>query len=465
MIRSRTKGLLNAYIIAQSLALVASFWGYLFALDLALGMDLSFRRYVSYSLITLFGLLIHLFGIDLTSTNLLVRDGIRSMRLAVRQAAYVFGTLLFMVLLTKDVTISRLFVVTYIPILIGTFFAINVFVPRWLGQFFFSGRRQTRTILIGDPERIRRIRPWLHDVQNYGIEVIGVVTDANRKTSYRLPVLGRVSELSSLLQTHEVHSVLLLEIPEDRREINRILEACEGAGARFAAVNSLAEVFQHSLRYFHQFGFDFVSLREEPLEDPISRLGKRLSDIIISLPVVLFVLPVLAGLVACIHRRHSPGPLFFRQLRTGIRNQPFEILKFRTMNPHNDDPVRQASASDPRVFPGGQFLRRSSIDEFPQFLNVLRGEMSIVGPRPHMLKHDEQFSAILSSYHVRSFVKPGLTGLAQVRGYRGEAKAKDAIASRIECDIEYIERWSPLLDALIIAKTAWQVIRPPKSAY
>ncbi len=230
-------------------------------------------------------------------------------------------------------------------------------------------------------------------------------------------------------------------------------------------MNSLAEIFQHSLRYFHQFGYDFVGLREEPLEDPISRLSKRLFDVAISLPVVLFVLPVLAAFVSLVHRRHSPGPLLFRQLRTGIRNQPFEILKFRTMTLSNDDPARQATAQDTRIFRGGKFLRRTSIDEFPQFLNVLRGEMSLVGPRPHMLKHDEQFAAVFRSYHVRSLVKPGLTGLAQVRGFRGEAKSNEDVTRRVQCDIEYIERWSPLLDAVIIFKTAWQVIRPPKTAY
>ncbi len=233
MIRSRTKGLLNAYIIVQSLALLVSFWTYLFALDAVLGMELNLPRYLSYSLITLFGLLIHLFGLDLTSTNLLVQDVVQSMRLAVRQGAYVFGALLFMLLVTKDVGISRLFILTYLPILIGTFFVINRFVPRWLSQFFFAGRRLTRTALIGEPERVRHLRPWLHAVQDYGIEVVGLVTEAERKTSYRVPVLGKPADLTSILRTHEVHSVLLLEIPEDRRELTAIIEACERAEPGF----------------------------------------------------------------------------------------------------------------------------------------------------------------------------------------------------------------------------------------
>ncbi len=465
MIRSRTKGLFNAYILAASLALFGSFWLYLMALDLVLGMELDYSRYFSYSLIALFGLLIHLFGMDLTSTNLLTRDILQASRLAIRQTVNVFGALLFMFLITKDTGISRLFLLTYLPVLVVSLFLINALVPRWLCQFFFSGRRLTRTLLIGPPNRVRHIQRWLKVVENYGVEAVGLVTSAPRKSSYGLPIVGRVADLPAILREYRVDSVLLLEIPEDRAQLNHILATTESAGARLSAVNSLSEVFQHSLRYFHHFGFDFVTLREEPLEDPISRLSKRFSDIVISLPIVLLVLPVLAAIVALIHRRNAPGPLLFRQTRTGIRNQPFEILKFRTMTPINDDPARQACESDPRIFRGGNFLRRTSIDEFPQFLNVLRGEMSVVGPRPHMLKHDEEFAEVFHSYHVRSYVKPGLTGLAQIRGFRGEAKNTDDIRNRVECDIEYIERWSPLVDAYIIAKTASQIIKPPKTAY
>lgn len=466
MIRSRTKGLFNAYIMAQSLALLGSFWGYLFFLNLAFDLHLDGARYFSYALIALFGLLIHLFGIDLTATNLLATDPIRAVRLSIRQTTYVGGALMFMLLLTKDTHISRLFLFSYLPLLAGTIFAVNLLVPHWLCRFFFSGRHKTSTLLIGSPDQVEHLHGWLRIVRNYGVEVIGVLCKSERRSVvHGVTVLGTPDDLADVLQNLSVHSVLLMEIPEDRQELTRILETCEGAGARLSAVNSLSEVFQHSLRYFHHFGFDFVSLREEPLQDPISRLAKRALDVVIALPIVIFILPILALLVALIHRRHSSGPLFFRQTRTGINDQPFEILKFRTMAVENDNPARQAEESDGRIFRGARFLRRTSIDEFPQFLNVLRGDMSVVGPRPHMLEHDEQFATVFRAYHVRSYIKPGVTGLAQIRGYRGEARTDDAIRQRVECDIDYIERWSPILDLLIIVKTVWQVIHPPKSAY
>jgi lipopolysaccharide/colanic/teichoic acid biosynthesis glycosyltransferase len=157
--------------------------------------------------------------------------------------------------------------------------------------------------------------------------------------------------------------------------------------------------------------------------------------------------------------------LFFRQWRSGLQNRPFQILKFRTMHCENDDPTRQAGKNDARVYAFGRFLRRTSLDEFPQFINVLMGDMSLVGPRPHMVEHNEKFEKILQSYNVRSLVKPGITGLAQIRGYRGEARTDDDIRSRVECDIEYIERYSLFLDIYILLRTGLQVLLPPKSAY
>jgi putative colanic acid biosynthesis UDP-glucose lipid carrier transferase len=319
--------------------------------------------------------------------------------------------------------------------------------------------------LIGPPAKVRRVRRWLKVVEDYGVEAVGLVTDSKQKSSFGIPVVGTPGDLPAILRSHSIHSVLLLEIPTNQSDLSGIVEACESAGTRLSAVNTLADSFMHSLRYFQHFGIDFVSLREEPLEDPLSRIAKRVVDIAISLPVVGLILPPLALFTAILHRVQSPGPLFYRQTRTGIRNERFEILKFRSMIATPGDEARQATEHDERLFPGARFLRRSSIDEFPQFLNVLRGDMSLVGPRPHMLEHDEKFAAIFRSYHVRSYVKPGLTGLAQIRGYRGEAKSDVDIKNRIECDIDYIERWSLILDLLIIVKTVWQIPFPPKTAY
>ena len=189
-------------------------------------------------------------------------------------------------------------------------------------------------------------------------------------------------------------------------------------------------------------------------------------DICISLPVVLFVLPWMCLIVKIITSRQSPGPMFFKQERSEQKGQRFLIYKFRTM--HLSDPSRegeQAKPGDDRIFAFGQLMRRTSIDEFPQFINVLMGQMSAIGPRPHLLQHDDDFSEQVNVYRTRHFVKPGITGLAQCKGFRGEVTELALIEERVRYDLEYIQCWSFWLDVWILCKTVVQIFFPPKTAY
>jgi lipopolysaccharide/colanic/teichoic acid biosynthesis glycosyltransferase len=194
-------------------------------------------------------------------------------------------------------------------------------------------------------------------------------------------------------------------------------------------------------------------------------MGKRVFDIVVSLAVITTVLLPLMVVVACIHRRYARGPLFFRQDRLGENGKVFEVIKFRTMKVNNDCEDRQASSADPRIFRGGGRLRKLSIDEFPQFLNVLRGDMSVVGPRPHLEIHERRFEQFYERYGMRRFVKPGVTGLAQIRGYRGEVKNPKDIRGRGRYDLIYVRNWSLALDFKIVLLTAMQVVRPHDNAY
>lgn len=194
---------------------------------------------------------------------------------------------------------------------------------------------------------------------------------------------------------------------------------------------------------------------------PARSAAKRLLDVSLALMVLTIGLPLLL-LIALLIRLDSPGPALFRQTRGGLGGQPFMIYKFRTMRVLEDQgPVTQAQRGDPRITKLGAFLRRTSLDEVPQILNVLKGDMSIVGPRPHAIGHDTQYRALLFSYTRRMAVKPGLTGMAQVRGFRGETRNLDAMAQRIHWDLAYIDRWSLALDLQLIAAT---VIRVPFDA-
>ena len=194
----------------------------------------------------------------------------------------------------------------------------------------------------------------------------------------------------------------------------------------------------------------------------MSRIVKRTIDLFFSIPVVIFVLPPLCLVVKIFQAIQSPGPLFQRQTRAGAAKRPFRIFKFRTMRVDQGDAAsKQATAGDPRIYPMGRILRKTSLDEIPQFLNVFFGDMSVVGPQPYTVIHNRKFSEIMDQYHVRTFAKPGITGLAQTNGFRGEAKNQEDVIQRSKLDIEYIENWSLPLDFLIIFKALIQLFKAP----
>ena len=203
---------------------------------------------------------------------------------------------------------------------------------------------------------------------------------------------------------------------------------------------------------------------EEPINYPINKLIKRTFDILFSGFVCICILPFIP-IIALIIKIQSPGPLFFSQERTGLEGKTFNCLKFRSMHVNKNADTIQATKDDPRKFAFGNFMRKTNIDELPQFFNVLRGDMSIVGPRPHMLHHTEMYSQLINKYMVRHFCKPGITGWAQVTGFRGETKELWEMEGRIRKDIWYIEHWSVLLDLRIILMTLKGFIIPDKNAY
>lgn len=206
-------------------------------------------------------------------------------------------------------------------------------------------------------------------------------------------------------------------------------------------------------------------LRSEPLLSDKNKLVKRGFDITFSLFVIVFVLSWLTPLLWIIIKCESKGPLFFKQKRTGIDNHTFKCLKFRSMVSNAASDTRQASKKDDRVTRVGAFLRKTSMDELPQFFNVLKGDMSVVGPRPHMLFHTDQYREKIGSYMIRHYVKPGITGLAQISGYRGETKKLNAMKQRVEHDIDYVENWTFMLDLKIIFLTIWNLGIPDENAY
>jgi putative colanic acid biosynthesis UDP-glucose lipid carrier transferase len=208
-----------------------------------------------------------------------------------------------------------------------------------------------------------------------------------------------------------------------------------------------------------------LSLRNEPLNEVSNRIRKRLYDILMSSFVTIFILSWMIPLIALLIKLESKGPVFFLQKRSGKDNKPFTLIKFRSMHMTNEAHLKQATKDDSRVTKIGKFLRKTNLDEFPQFLNVLMGQMSIVGPRPHMLKHTQDYSKLLDQYMVRQFLKPGITGWAQINGYRGETKTIKQMEKRVEYDLWYLENWNLWLDSKIVLMTALNMARGEKNAY
>jgi exopolysaccharide biosynthesis polyprenyl glycosylphosphotransferase len=390
--------------------------------------------------------------------------------LALRQSFYVGACLFTLMFVTKDRSISRIFLGSYLILNLTVLTLIHFRVPRALARALFSDRVRLPTLLLGRATALENLDSWITNRGHLGIQVVGRLSDEQSTRAERAiaPRLGGLDNLREVLRDKSVGQVILLEWIDDPVQVENIVQTCESEGCRFLIHNNYGARFARSFTPVEEGGQHFLALQSEPLEDPLNRAAKRALDVAVALPVVVFLLPPLCVLVWVVQRFQAPGPLFFVRPRGGQSRREFNMFKFRSMRVAGHDPegeAKQATSGDSRVYPFGRFLRRSSIDEMPQFLNVLRGDMSVVGPRPHLPKHDDEFSRIARSYRSRSLVKPGITGLAQVRGFRGEITDSEKLHRRVYWDLYYVTHWSLLLDAQLILRTVWLVPFPNEAAY
>jgi len=253
--------------------------------------------------------------------------------------------------------------------------------------------------------------------------------------------------------------------PDRMVDAKYLLEEAEKQCVRLKFVPDLSGSLAAPFTVSYLGEFPVISMRHEPLENMQNRFKKRVFDVVVSSLVIVFIMSWLVPIIGIIIKAQSRGPIFFKQLRSGRNNEPFWCYKFRSMRMNNDSDNKQASRGDNRITPIGRFLRKTSLDEFPQFFNVLKGNMSIIGPRPHMLKHTEQYSAIIDRYMVRQFLKPGISGWAQVNGYRGETEDPRLMEKRVEHDIWYMENWSSMLDVKIIFMTVINIFKGEENAF
>lgn len=389
--------------------------------------------------------------------------------LATRQVAAIIILVTGFMFAFKDRTLSRLFMGTYLVLCWVLLLLINQGLPRMLSRVFFANARKVPTLFVGTVPGLEKLRGWLASKEALGLHAVGFLSlEGIPIHGTQPPFLGELPDLGQRIEDTGAAQVVMLEIPRTQTEGRYVIEACQNKGARLLIHSNLAEQLRHPLITVTEEGLQFYTLQEEPLEDPFNRILKRTFDIVLSLPVVVFILPPLFIWVWIMQRVQAPGPVMFIQPRTGHGQQSFRMFKFRSMYvAERSDKAEavQASKGDSRIYPFGQFLRKTSLDEFPQFLNVLLGCMSIVGPRPHVPAHDKLFAQQMNAYRTRFFAKPGITGLAQCNGFRGEITEPALLQKRIEFDLQYIANWSIWMDLQITFKTAKQILFPPKSAY
>ena len=471
MIGQRTRGLQSALLICQLMLVpVLLLLSGLVVFTSVTSIEGTLAsHYPMYALAVMAGLMLEAMSRDRARVrlNLWQHTFLDQHRVTVRQVWYGLGVLLVYLAGTKDSMISRWFLVAFGVALYGGLLGSNYCLPGMLARRIFDGKWVERTLLVGSAVQAGRIRRWLQGKEAYGLRTVGMLcTDPDRAAQAAgLPCLGGVGDMEEVIRREAITQVIILELPQEIQQHRQLVGVLEKLGVRLLILSNLEELLEHPVVHLEDEGMRFITLREEPLENPLNRFAKRGLDVAVALPVVLLVLPPLMAVIWLVQRFQSPGPLFFHQKRAGIQNREFKILKFRTMGVNNPDEARQATQGDDRVFGFGRWMRRLSIDELPQFVNVLKGEMSVTGPRPHMIEHNAQFAQQMSNYHIRTFVKPGITGLAQVRGFRGEARSSAEIAKRLESDISYLENWRLALDLSIIARTAWQMLAPPKTAF
>jgi undecaprenyl-phosphate glucose phosphotransferase len=468
MLWHRIRGLNRAYYGLLAIIVSALYWLYLLVLELLLVPigGYTYERYVTYNLAALLALAIAALNGGEKTQQLLQSDFQSNHRAALHDTSLVGAAILLLLVATKDLIISRLFLFTFLPLLYVFFFLSHRFIPKILVRTFFTNGHLQKALLVGPIEKAERIENWYTQMLNLGLDASCFFSGVggNGDSSHILSSTGLIT-LERIVRRERITQVVLLELPEKRENLSGIVAVCNRLGSRLLMIDNLPEIFNRSVSHFRLSGLDLIAVMEEPLEDPVNRLLKRAMDVLISALVVGLILPPLALLVAGFQRFQSPGPLFFRQTRSGRANKPFRIFKFRTMNRTNQSPARQASKNDARVYLFGRWLRKTSLDEIPQFINVLRGEMSVVGPRPHMIVHNRRFAEVMASYHIRAFIKPGITGRAQVSGHRGEARTNTEILERVKLDIAYVENWSLWQDLMIVLRTIKQVIFPRDTAY
>lgn len=386
-------------------------------------------------------------------------------RTTIRIYFYWLVTVMGFLFFTRQYQLSRLFIIVVLASF-GIMLLANRVLFLLARTYMHRRRLLTRKVMIvGYNETAKKLTEYLEDEDNF-TEIVGYCEKEEKVhelTHY--PILGNLENVMQVSLQAGVEEIYTTITPEDNFNVYKLMKQTEQACIRFRVIPDLSHFTNRPFHVEFIKDIPVLTFRREPLEDSSQRLKKRLFDILVSLFAIIFIFSWLFPILALLIYLESPGPVFFMQLRSGRNSKPFKCFKFRSMRINGDSDLRQATRNDDRITRIGRFIRKTSLDEFPQFFNVLKGEMSLVGPRPHMLKHTDDYSQQLDGYMVRHFAKPGITGWAQVNGYRGETRELEQMRGRVKYDIWYLENWSLWLDVKIMGLTVYNMVSGEKNAF
>jgi len=345
----------------------------------------------------------------------------------------------------------------------------RLFLQKCIRKHSRISANRTPVVIVGTAGITQQVADVLC-LENQNFNLLGFFSNTeearllNKETKTDIPKLGRRQDFQNYVENHNIAEVYISMRKEEMEGLHDIIHACDNHLIRvfFIPVTDFKGVRKTQL---YDLGDTYVLAQyNEPLQKFRNRFIKRAFDIIVSSLFLCTLFPIILLVVAIISKTTMPGPLFFRQKRTGYNGSNFYCLKFRSMRLNKDADKLQATKDDPRITKWGSFMRHTNIDELPQFINVFLGDMSLVGPRPHMLAHTEYYSKYISEYMIRHFIRPGITGWAQTHGERGETRTIHDMERRVEKDIWYLEHWSFWLDISILLKTVFNMIHGDEKA-
>jgi Undecaprenyl-phosphate glucose phosphotransferase len=382
-----------------------------------------------------------------------------------RSIAFHFVLFTVFLLFSRNSEFSRAFLLIFYGLL-SVSFLLNRFIGTALQYVLLAKFNAAKKVAVmGSNATAIRISEYLQKQRT--LSFYGFVGDDDNIYNEEGGIVSDlVSQKFSEAAAAGVQDVYVAVAPNRMTEVSALVDEADRQCIRLKFIPDLGGSLASPYTIDYLGGeFPIITLRVEPLEEMKNRFKKRLFDLVFSSLVIIFVLSWLYPLMAILIKWESKGPVLFRQLRSGRNDTPFWCYKFRSMTVNSESDRLQATKNDARITKIGAFLRRTSLDEMPQFLNVFMGNMSVVGPRPHMLKHTDEYKKIISKFMVRHFLKPGITGWAQVNGFRGETRLLEDMDNRVKYDIYYLENWTTALDVRIIFMTIINAIRGEENAY